>query len=416
MTAWLGEQASPTKQKATIMAHPVHLNALAARRIQATPFALWRLGFRPFYLVASIFAALAVPLWVAEYTGSLEGSWIAGPMGHAHEMLFGFALAVMSGFLLTAVRNWSGRPTATGPALALLVAVWLAARVLALTPLRVAPAVVDVAFPLAIAVAIAIPLVQSGNRRNYFFPGLFVVLAALDLVFQLARLGVAGVDERYAIQGALDVVLIVMTVMGGRVIPMFTTNGVPGSTPQRRAVIERASPLCAAALLVVDLVPAPLPLRVAVLVLGALTLGTRALLWRPWQTLRAPLVWVLHAGYLWIPVYMALRAAAEVGWIPLPIATHALTAGAIGMLTIGMMTRTARGHSGRPLVADRFETGAYLLIAAAAVTRVFVPLLVPAVYVEAIVVSGCLWSAGFAVYAVRYWPVLTRPRLDGKPG
>lgn len=379
-------------------------------------FALWRLGFRPFYLVASIFAALAIPLWVAEYAGWLAGAYIAGPLGHAHEMLFGFALAVISGFLLTAVRNWTGRATATGGPLALLVAIWIAARVLALTPLRVAAAIVDVAFPLAVAIAIAIPLVQSRNRRNYFFPLLLVGIAALDLVFQLAHLGVAGADERYAIQGALDVVLIVMTVMGGRVIPMFTTNGVRGSTPQRHPAIERLAPACAVALLIVDLVPSPAVLHIAVLAAGAVVLGLRVLLWRPWQTLRAPLVWVLHAGYLWIPVYMAMRAVAEAGWIPLPIATHALTAGAIGMLTIGMMTRTARGHSGRPLVADRFEATAYLLVGAAALTRVFVPLLVPAIYVEAIVVSGCLWSAAYAVYAVRYWPVLTRPRLDGKPG
>ncbi|MGH8802897.1 MAG: NnrS family protein, partial [Casimicrobiaceae bacterium] len=221
---------------------------------------------------------------------------------------------------------------------------------------------------------------------------------------------------RYAIQAALDVVLIVMTVIGGRVIPMFTANGVRGSTPRRHPVIERLAPACAVALLAVDLVGPPVGLRVVVLVLGALALGARVLLWRPWQTVRAPLVWVLHAGYLWIPVYFTLRAAAELGAIPMPIATHALTAGAIGMLTLGMMTRTARGHSGRPLIADRYETTAYALIGCAALIRVFVPLLVPAVYLDAMIASACLWSAAYAVYAVRYWPVLTRPRLDGKPG
>ena len=398
------------------MVQPLDLNALAARQVEAAPFALWRLGFRPFYLVASIFAALSVPLWVAQYAGWLPRAYVDGPMGHAHEMIFGFALAVISGFLLTAARNWSGRPTATGAPLAAMVALWLAGRLLALTPFALATAVVDALFPLAIAVGIAIPLVKSGNRRNYFFPLLLVVLALLEALFQWARIGHGGPDERYAIQAALDVVLIVMTVMGGRVIPMFTSNGVPGSTPQRHPAIERLAPACAVALLVVDLVPAPTALRVVVLIVGAIVLGLRVLLWRPWQTLRAPLVWVLHAGYLWIPVYLALRAAAELGAIPLPIATHALTAGAIGMLTMGMMTRTARGHSGRPLVADRFETASYLLIAAAALTRVFVALAVPAFYLDAIIVSGCLWSAAYAVYAIRYWPVLTRPRLDGKPG
>lgn len=194
-------------------------------------FALWRLGFRPFYLVASIFAVLSIPLWVAQYAGWLEHPYVAGPMGHAHEMIFGFALVVIVGFLLTAARNWTGRPTASGAPLAALVALWLAARVLASTPLGVTAAVVDTLFPLAAAVAIAIPLLQSANRRNYFFPVLLVGLAGLDALFHLSQLGRLALDERYTIQAALDIVLIVMTVMGGRVIPMFTTNGAWESIP-----------------------------------------------------------------------------------------------------------------------------------------------------------------------------------------
>ncbi|HET7097169.1 MAG TPA: NnrS family protein, partial [Casimicrobiaceae bacterium] len=131
---------------------------------------------------------------------------------------------------------------------------------------------------------------------------------------------------------------------------------------------------------------------------------------------RTPMVWILHAGYLWIPVHLALRALAETGFVATPLATHALTVGAIGGLTLGMMTRTARGHTGRPIQAGRCEVIAFALVTVAAVTRTLVPLASPAVYREAVILSACMWSAAFALYAVRYWPILTRARIDGRPG
>jgi uncharacterized protein involved in response to NO len=139
-------------------------------------------------------------------------------------------------------------------------------------------------------------------------------------------------------------------------------------------------------------------------------------MWQPWKTLRTPIVWVLHAAYLWIPVHLALRAMAVGGMVTTSTATHALTVGAIGGLVIGMMTRTARGHTGRPLLADRYEVACYALVLLAALVRVFVPLAAPAHTVNAVVCSGILWSAAFALYTVRYWPVLTRARVDGRPG
>jgi uncharacterized protein involved in response to NO len=142
----------------------------------------------------------------------------------------------------------------------------------------------------------------------------------------------------------------------------------------------------------------------------------RALLWRPWRTLRNPMVWILHAGYLWIPVHLALRALAEAGLVAPPLATHALTVGAIGALTLGMMTRTARGHTGRPIQAGRSEVVAFGLVTAAAVTRALVPIAIPAAYRDAVIASACMWSVAYAVFAARYWPILTRPRIDGKAG
>jgi uncharacterized protein involved in response to NO len=156
---------------------------------------------------------------------------------------------------------------------------------------------------------------------------------------------------------------------------------------------------------------------VAVLATAAALLhGARLALWQPWGTRRVPLVWVLHAAYLWIPLHLLLRAAAALEVLPSTFATHALTVGAIGGLTIAMMTRTARGHTGRPLRADRFDVACYALVLAAGVLRVGLPLLWPGLYVHALLCSAALWAAGFGLYAVRYWPALSRARLDGKAG
>ena len=150
--------------------------------------------------------------------------------------------------------------------------------------------------------------------------------------------------------------------------------------------------------------------------MACLAHAIRWALWQPWKTLRVPLVWVLHLAYFWVPVHLALRALVELGVVPSSAATHALAVGAIGGLVIGMMTRTARGHTARPLRADRFDIACYLLVALAGVVRVAWPLLAPAQTLVAVQCAAALWSAGFGLYAVRYWPALTRARLDGKPG
>jgi uncharacterized protein involved in response to NO len=398
---------------------PVIPIAEPSRQPQPAPlpgFALWQLGFRPFYLLASTFAALSVALWALQFAGVLGVPYLQGPTWHAHEMLFGFTLAVIVGFLLTAGRNWSNRPTPTGASLAALALLWVAARVLVLTPYGWAAAAANVAFPLAAAVALGIPFVAAGNRRNYFFVGLLLLLAAAALWVHLQWLGVLALPAWAGIQLALDVVLFIMAVMAGRVVPMFTNNGVPGAHATRHAGLEKLALGAVLLLLAADLLQLPPPLLVGIALLGAAAHLARWLLWQPWTTLRAPIVWVLHAAYLWIPVHLGLRAAAALGWVPASLASHALMVGAAGGLIIGMMTRTARGHTARPLRADRADVACYSLVLGAALVRVLVPLVEPAWTVGAVLVSATAWSAGFGLYALRYWPVLTRPRLDGKPG
>lgn len=379
-------------------------------------FALFDLGFRPFYLLAAIFSAISVLLWAAQYSGWLAAAYLKGSVWHGHELLFGYTLAVVAGFLLTAVRAWTGQPTPTGAPLMALAALWVLGRVLVSTPMNTAAAVANAAFPLALAVAIGIPLVRARNARNYFFVGLLVLLGALTLVVHLALQATIELPPRLGLTLGLDVVLFIMTVMGGRVIPMFTNNGVPGAGATRHALVERLALGSVLVLFVADLLQLAPAAVAAIALVGAIAQVVRLALWRSWRTLATPLVWILHAAYAWIVVHLALRALAGTGWIAGSFATHALTVGAIGGLTLGMMTRTSRGHTARPLVADGFELTCFLLVQAAALVRVFGGLASPVLYVASIQLSALLWAAAFGLFALRYWPVLTRPRLDGKPG
>ena len=383
----------------------------------ATPeFALWRLGFRPFYLLASIFAAVSILLWIGEYASVLPNVYLRDPVWHAHEMLFGYTIAVIVGFLFTAGRNWTGQPTPTGALLAGYALLWVAGRLVALTPYPVAAAVVNAAFPIAAAAGLAVPLARSRNRRNYFFVALLVLLGLVTLAVHLARVDIVTLPQRASLQVGLDAVLFIIAVMGGRVIPMFTNNGIPGLRATRNASVEKLALGGLLLLLASDVLAAPARVIAALAIAVAIVHAVRWWLWQPWRTTSAPLVWVLHAAYAWVVVYLVLRALAEWGVIAPPLATHALTIGVIGGMTIGMMTRTARGHSGRPLVADRFEVACYLLVQLAAIVRVFGGIALPDLYRATVVISGLCWSAAFALYAARYWPILTRPRLDGKPG
>jgi uncharacterized protein involved in response to NO len=382
----------------------------------AARFALWNLGFRPFYLLASSFAALSILSWVARYAGILPAGRLSTPAWHGHEMLYGYTMAVVAGFLFTAVRNWTGRPTPTGATLMALAALWLAGRVLVLTPFALAAAVVNAAFPIAVAVGIGIPIVRSRSRRNYFFVALMLLLGAAVLSFHLSHLGVLSWPARASLQVGLDVVLFVLAVMGGRVIPMFTSNAIPGVHAARHPVVEKLALGSVLALLAADVLQLPSTVGAALALGAAVAHAARLRLWQPWRTLRTPLVWVLHLAYFWIVVHLLLRGLAALGLVGDLLAVHALTVGAIGGMTVGMMTRTARGHTGRPLVADGFEVACYVLVALAAAIRVFGGMLLPGAYVATVVISGICWSAAFALYTVRYWPVLSRPRLDGKPG
>jgi uncharacterized protein involved in response to NO len=365
---------------------------------------LFALGFRPFYLLAGAYAALSVGAWALQYAGRLPGGNV---LWHAHEMLFGYAFAVIAGFLLTAVRVWTGRPTPSGLALAGIAALWVSARVLA--PFSLAfSSVFDLLFAVAVAWGIGQPLLGSGNRRNWFFIALVLALGAGSVAFQAwPQLGVAI---------GLDIVLFIMAVMGGRVIPAFTNNAIPGAGARRQPLLEKAALGAVLLVLFLDILSVPAGISGFVALAAAVLHASRLALWAPLKTLGTPILWILHASYGWIAVHLLLRGLAAFDLVPAVVATHALTVGAIGGLTIGMMTRTARGHTARPLKAGAAELAAYALVQAAAVVRALLPLAFPDAYGTMVALSALLWFAAFAIFTVVYIPILTRPRLDGQPG
>ena len=372
------------------------------------PFALWELGFRPFYLLASSFAALSILLWALQFSGWLPYAYLQGPLWHAHDKLFGVTLAVLVGFLFTAGRNWTGQATPSGAWLAAIAALWVAGRILVLTPWGWAAALVNAAFPLAAAIGLAIPFYKARNQRNYFFVALLVLMALAQLSVHLNALGVLRMPGWAGVALGLDVMLFVLSVMGGRVIPMFTNNGIPGAKATRHPWVEKSALGLVLWILAADTLHVS---GVGFAVLAVLAMAahlTRWALWQPWTTVRTPLVWILHVAYAWIPVHLALRALSALSWVPASLATHALTAGAIGCMVMGMMTRTALGHTGRKLIASHAEVLCYAMVATAALVRVFVPLLAPSLVGYAVLLSALLWSTGFAVYTVRYWPILSR--------
>lgn len=378
---------------------------------------LLRLGFRPFYLLGSLLAVLAVPLWVAMLLGGVRFEpAVPALWWHAHEMLFGFAVAIIIGFLLTAGKNWTGLATPRGPVLGMLALLWLAARVASLTGPGWLYALLDMALLPLVAGILTRLLLRARNYRNLPLALMLSLLALANAVFHVAVLGWLQVPVMAPLHAALALITLIECVMGGRVIPSFTMAATPGLRLHTPLAQERLT----MALTVVGLACwlwAPIGLWAALPLLAAAGLHARRLWgWRPLLTRRKPILWVLHAAYAWIVAGLLLLGLAQLGWLPVSAGVHALAVGATGGLIIGMVTRTARGHTGRPLAVAPLEVAAYLLVLFAALVRVLLPMLLPAWYPQALLLAALGWSAAFAIYLWRYTPWLMQTRLDGKDG
>ena len=381
--------------------------------LDTSRFALWALGFRPFYLLAAAFAAVSVPAWLASYYS--VGAIHVDLAWHVHEMMFGFAVAVVIGFLYTAGRNWTGLWTPRGASLAAIALLWVAGRVAMFWGSPLTGALVDVLFLPVAAWPMYRVLHRSGNKRNMILVGLLALLATANILFHAARLGWLAISPLAPVYAAIVVVVVIETVIGGRIIPNFTANAVPGTKPVQDPRLDKA---CIAltgaaglawALGVGGIIGALLSAAAAVV--QAMRLAG----WKPLVTLRNPLLWILHASYAWIPVGFALLALSQLGVLPATAAVHVLAVGAIAGLIVGMITRTALGHTGRPLKAHRAEVAMYALIQLGVLLRLAAAL-VPSVRDAALVGAGACWSAAFVAYLAIYTPYLLRARIDGREG
>jgi len=370
--------------------------------------------------MAAIFAVVAMGLWLASFVGAAQfGSYLQGVFWHSHEMVFGFAAAVLAGFLLTAVRNWTGLPTPTGPVLAGMAVLWLAARCMLVTG-PVLPAVItDIAFLPALLVAVGLPIFRSRNRRNYKVVGIVAVIALMHAGFHLALLDrLPPWLARVLLIAALDMIAILLALVGGRVIPAFTRNAVAGADPRHRRWVEIAAfgslALIAVAGIVRGYTPVPGSWMALLLVFAAVAHGYRLALWQPLRTVENPLLWMLPVAYSWLPLALFLRALGGYAIVAPGAWIHALAAGAISALMVAMMIRSTLGHTGRPLVATRADMAVFLLVQLAAMLRVIAASL--GNYRLMVVVAGASWMLAFTVFLWRYLPILVRPRIDGKPG
>jgi len=375
---------------------------------------LFALGFRPFYLLGAAFAALAVPLWIAAQAGvrlpvRVDMLW------HMHEMVFGFALAIVVGFLYTAGYNWTKLWTPRGRVLAAIAGLWVAGRAAMLFAPPAWGAAVDAAFLPVAAWPLYRVLKQSGNRRNMFLVVLLGLLALANAAYHAATLGWAAIDPLQPVHGAIMLIVVIEIAIGGRVIPMFTRNAVPDARPvqdERRDRWALVLTVLAGAAWALGL---EARLSASLALFAAVGQGARLIGWQPWRTWKNPLLWILHVSYFWIPFGFALLALSELGYVTAGAALHVLTVGALAGLVMGMITRTALGHTGRALRAGRAELAMFVLVQAAVVLR-FGAAVLPAWRDAGLVLATVCWSAAFLVYLAVYVPYLTAARADGRAG
>lgn len=384
-------------------------------------FALFELGFRPFFLCAGISAAFLIAAWLAALQGyATYGDYYGAYLWHAHEMVFGYSIAVIAGFLLTSVRNWTGMETARHGALAGLVLLWLLGRVLPFFADYLHGwliAFVDLLFLPVLGAVLAVPLVKSNNRRNLFFIPLFAVFTLANILMHLEALqllvGWGLVGEKLS----LGLVMVVISVIGGRVIPFFSKTAIAGYQSNTALWLDR---LAIVSVLVFVLCFAFIkqgsPLLGIVALFAAVVNLLRLKSWYSVQIWRNPLLWVLHVSYLWLIIGFVLFFLEGIFSLMGRPAIHAITVGTIGGITLGMMARVSLGHTGRTLKALGVTTLAFVLMNLSALLRVFLPLLEPERYQYAIQLSGGLWLLAFGLFVVVYTPVLLFPRVDGRPG
>lgn len=385
------------------------------------PFAY---GFRPFFLLAGVYAAVGMSAWLWMYnTGSSPLRSLPPQLWHSHEMLFGFIGAAVAGFVLTAVPSWTGSRGFAGAPLVALVTLWFMGRI-AFGFFDAIPFIfailAEVLFLPAVIATIAPSLFRT-RSRNIVLLLVIATFWAADVVFLYAVHSGDVVAASAALRAGIDVILLLLTIIAGRVVPSFTANALrkQGMDVSLRStkVVERGVLVAMIVYVAVDVLSANRVLIVTVSAIAAALHFVRMTGWHSLKSRHDPIVWILHIAYLWLPIGLALRALFLSGGFAWAAHwQHALAAGAAATMILAIMTRASLGHTGRPLTISPVTTVAYVSLVLAIAIRVFGPALLPVSYSAIVLVAGSLWVLTFLLFAVVYIPILLGPRADGKSG
>ncbi|WP_439492058.1 NnrS family protein [Bosea sp. (in: a-proteobacteria)] len=376
---------------------------------------LWSYGFRPFFLFGSLFAAAAMLAWLPAYYGSVTIPTAMAPRDwHAHEMIFGFLPAVVTGFLLTAIPNWTGRLPLQGKPLMVLCLVWASGRVAISTSSWTSllfAALVDVSFLALVAAAATREVVAGRNWRNLRVVAVVGLLLAGNATFHAEA--ILNGSAEFGIRMGVAAGVLLITLVGGRVVPSFTRNWLarqrPGPLPAPFGKLDAVA-IGATALSLALWMAFPTNAITGSALAGAGVLQTvRLARWAGYRTWRDRLVVVLHLAYAFIPLGCLLTAAASFGWLAPSAGIHAWTVGAVGLMVLAIMSRASLGHTGRSLVASRWVEAVYTLLLSAAVLRICAAIhpSVPSL----LFFAWLAWTGAFALFAASYWHIFTGPRL-----
>lgn len=374
-------------------------------------------GFRPFFMLGAAYGVITIAIWGAFYSGHvMPPAVIPDAIGwHAHEMIYGFSMAIIAGFLLTAVANWTGGAPVRQAHLAGLCLLWVAGRVVMNVELHLPAALIyaiQLAFIPALAISLGIPLYRSRNKRNFIFLGLLTALFVFNAAFLLLQ-------NNQFLHLALMMVLAMISLVGGRIIPAFTVAAM-----RRRGEVVSLVPqpgMDAAALVSLVLLAAVMfvmqgygPAMAIVATAAAFIHLERLRHYHLRAALKEPMLWILYLGYIWLIIGLLLLSIAAVGVITLSVALHALTVGSLGSMVLGMLCRVTLGHTGRDLLASHATVVAFVLLQIAAVMRVLGAVLAPSEMLLWLLVPAVLWSISFTIYLLAYAPMLFAPRPDGQ--
>ncbi|MEW6998978.1 NnrS family protein [Colwelliaceae bacterium BS250] len=387
--------------------------------------ALLRLGFRPFFLFGSLFSIIALSLWGLTLNNIISLDFYGGAnWWHMHEMVFGFICAIIVGFLLTAVQTWTGQRGLHGKSLLALILVWLAGRIALLFPDifgQLTAALIDISFlPLA-AYFLAKPIIKVKQTRNLFFVPLLLLFTVANIEMHLASVALANMQLFPAAHASMMLVAMLMSVMAGRVIPMFTANGTGTAKVASIAWLEKVTngsiALIVIAFLIHPLVTINSAIFFTLFLIAGLSQMARWLRWKPWITISVPLLWSLHTAvmFVWLGL-LALAFSFMNNALPANHFWHLLTIGGMGGIILAMISRVSLGHTGNVLKAPKLMPLAFLLISFSAILRSIGPWLIPADYLLFINVSIVVWLLAYGLFIVYYAPKLMQARQDGRPG